>query len=166
LALFLTKHHAMNTYTRVYPKVSGLVAWSENCKWYSSLLLDAVISRSFVSQSSEFCLHNPLCCFSTSVYRCLFRYGLSPETLGYTLVSCLITHYTMKTLDGCVSSFTPRPLYPRGKPSIAIGYGPGWPQSRPGCGSEEEKSYHCPFRESNAGRPARSLVTMLSYSGS
>jgi hypothetical protein len=21
--------------TRVYPKVSGLVAWSENCKWYS-----------------------------------------------------------------------------------------------------------------------------------
>jgi hypothetical protein len=28
----------------VYPKVSGLVAWSENCKWYSSLPLDAVVS--------------------------------------------------------------------------------------------------------------------------
>jgi len=28
-----------------------------------------------VSQSSEFCCHNPLCCFSTSVYCCyLFRY--------------------------------------------------------------------------------------------
>jgi hypothetical protein len=41
----------------------------------------------FVSQSSEFCRHNPLCCFSTSVYCCgLVRYRLSPETFGYTLV--------------------------------------------------------------------------------
>jgi len=31
-------------YTRVCPKVSGLVAWSENCKWYSSLPLGAVVS--------------------------------------------------------------------------------------------------------------------------
>jgi hypothetical protein len=29
-------------HTRVYPKVSGLAAWSENCKWYSSLPLYAV----------------------------------------------------------------------------------------------------------------------------
>jgi hypothetical protein len=28
---------------RVYPKVSGLAAWSENCKWYSSLPLGAVV---------------------------------------------------------------------------------------------------------------------------
>jgi hypothetical protein len=28
----------------VYPKVSGLTAWSENCKWYSSLPLGAVVS--------------------------------------------------------------------------------------------------------------------------
>jgi len=35
--------------------------------------------RYFVSQSSEFCRHNPSCCFSTSVYCCcLFRYRLSP----------------------------------------------------------------------------------------
>jgi hypothetical protein len=54
-------------HTRVYPKVSGLPAWSENCKWYCSLPLGAVVSL-FVSQSSEFCRHNPLCCFSTSVY--------------------------------------------------------------------------------------------------
>jgi hypothetical protein len=46
--------------------------------------------RYFVSQSSEFGRHNPLCCFSTSVYCCLFCYGLSPETLGYTLVFMLI----------------------------------------------------------------------------
>jgi hypothetical protein len=29
---------------RVYPKVSGLAAWRENCKWCSSLPLDAVVS--------------------------------------------------------------------------------------------------------------------------
>jgi hypothetical protein len=46
-----------------YPKVSGLAAWSENCKWYSSL---SQLYRYFVSQSSEFCHHNPSCCFSTS----------------------------------------------------------------------------------------------------
>jgi hypothetical protein len=71
--------------TRVYPKVSELVAWNENCKWYSSLPLGAVIYRYFVSQSSQFCHHNPMCCFSMSVY-CLFCYQLSPETFGYTLV--------------------------------------------------------------------------------
>jgi hypothetical protein len=29
--------------TRVYPKVSGPANWSENCKWYSSLPLGAVV---------------------------------------------------------------------------------------------------------------------------
>jgi hypothetical protein len=33
-----------DTYTRVYPKVSGLAAWSENCNWYSSLPLGAIVS--------------------------------------------------------------------------------------------------------------------------
>jgi hypothetical protein len=31
-------------YTGEYPKVSGLAACSENCKWYSSLPLGAVVS--------------------------------------------------------------------------------------------------------------------------
>jgi hypothetical protein len=31
-------------YTRVYPNVSGLAGWSENCKWYISLPLGAVVS--------------------------------------------------------------------------------------------------------------------------
>jgi L-ribulose-5-phosphate 3-epimerase UlaE len=35
---------ASSTYMRVYPKVSRLAAWSENCKWYSSLQLDAIVS--------------------------------------------------------------------------------------------------------------------------
>jgi len=44
--------------------------------------------RNFVSQSSEFCRHNPLRYFSTSVHCCksIFRYLLSPETFGYSLV--------------------------------------------------------------------------------
>jgi hypothetical protein len=44
--------------------------------------------RYFMSQSSKFCSHNPLCCFSTSVhcYKCIFRYRLGPETFGYTLI--------------------------------------------------------------------------------
>jgi hypothetical protein len=31
-------------YEGVSKKVSGLATWSKNCKWYSSLPLDAVIS--------------------------------------------------------------------------------------------------------------------------
>jgi hypothetical protein len=34
----------VNVNTRVYPEVSGLAAWSENCKWYTFLPLSAVIS--------------------------------------------------------------------------------------------------------------------------
>jgi len=30
--------------TREYPEVSGLAAWSENCKWYSILPLGEVVS--------------------------------------------------------------------------------------------------------------------------
>jgi hypothetical protein len=46
--------------------------------------------RYFVSQSSEFCRHNPLCCFPTSDTegKRVFRYRLSPGTFGYTLL-CL-----------------------------------------------------------------------------
>jgi hypothetical protein len=31
-------------YMKKYPKVSNLASWSENCKWYSSLPLGAVLS--------------------------------------------------------------------------------------------------------------------------
>jgi hypothetical protein len=50
--------------------------------------------RYFVSQSSEFSRHNPLCYFSTSVYCCnrIFRYRLSPETFGYTLLYMKLSH--------------------------------------------------------------------------
>jgi hypothetical protein len=72
-------------YMRVYSKVSGLAAWSENCKWYSSLPRGAVVS--LFCESSEFCHHNPLGCFSTSVYFCccLFCYDSFWKHLDTTL---------------------------------------------------------------------------------
>jgi hypothetical protein len=46
------------------------------------------LCRYFVSWSSEFCRHNPLCCFSTSNTKGkrIFRYRFSPETFGHTPV--------------------------------------------------------------------------------
>jgi len=53
-------------------------------------------------------------------------------------------------------SFTLLPFYPPESDSapVPIGYG------RSGCGSEEKKN-PCYCRESNPGRPARSLVTIV-----
>jgi hypothetical protein len=64
------------------------VAWSENCKWYSSPPLGDFYLY-FLSQCSELCHHNPLCRFLTSVYCCkrVFPYRLSPEAFGYILVN-------------------------------------------------------------------------------
>jgi hypothetical protein len=60
--------------------------------------------RYFVSQSSEFCCHNPLCCFSTTVYccKCIRRYRLSPEAFGYTLVLLALTAWSRSLLEKLV----------------------------------------------------------------
>jgi hypothetical protein len=52
----------------------------------TALCHSARLYHYFVSQSSESCRHNLLCCFSVSVCRCLFRYRPCPETFGYTFV--------------------------------------------------------------------------------
>jgi hypothetical protein len=63
--------------------------------------------RYFLSQSTEVCRHNPFCCFSTSVcyYCCLFRYRVSPETLGYTLCVCVSFSFTFVTAIVCADLF-------------------------------------------------------------
>jgi hypothetical protein len=62
----------------------------------------------FVSQSSEFCCHNPLCCFSTSVYFCLFRYRASPEIFGYTFIYIYIYIYIhTRRNDLCIEPLQP-----------------------------------------------------------
>jgi hypothetical protein len=49
----------------------------------------------FCESVCEFCHHNPLCCFSTSVYCCcLFHNRLSPETFCYTHI---YIHHVMST---------------------------------------------------------------------
>jgi len=62
-------------FTRVYPKVSGLAAWRETAN-DAALCHYVQFYRYFVSQSSEFRRHNPLCCFSTTNTkgRRIFRY--------------------------------------------------------------------------------------------
>jgi hypothetical protein len=62
--------------------------------------------RYFVRQCSEFCSHNPLCCFWTSNTKGkrIFRYRLSPKTFGYTLAffnnfkqNLMLTHFCDET---------------------------------------------------------------------
>jgi hypothetical protein len=78
---YIHTHTHTYTYTRVYPKVSGLAIWSENCKRYSSLPQGAALS--LFCKSSEFCRHNPLYCFSTSVCCCcLLRIDSARKLLG------------------------------------------------------------------------------------
>jgi hypothetical protein len=66
--------------------------------------------RYFVSQSSEFCRHNHLCCFPTSVhcYKRTFYRLLSPETFGYTHVCfcvCVCVCTYARTYEGVSKSF-------------------------------------------------------------
>jgi len=63
-----------------------------NCK---ALCHQVQLHCYFVSQSSEFCHCNPLCCFSTSNTKgkCIFHYQLSLETFGYTLLPLENSNY-------------------------------------------------------------------------
>jgi len=99
--VYLIHFRWMTNNTSVYPKVSGLAAWSENCRCYSCLPLSAIACY-FVSQSSEFCRHNPLCCGTKG--KRIFCYRLSLETFGYTLVLCflLLLQFSQTSLSGFV----------------------------------------------------------------
>jgi hypothetical protein len=86
-------------------------------------------------------------------------------------ISCIIQHHAMKTYWGSgglapninldtgwrwVVSFTPRPLYPRGKSlRYPLGRRLDRPDSRSGRGAKEKKSNDCPCWELNPDRPAQ-----------
>jgi hypothetical protein len=93
---------ASKPYTRVHPKVSGMATWHENCRWYSSLSLGEA-HRYFVSQSSEFCRHKPLCCFSMSVYCCkrIYLYRLNGIwTASFSIwFSCFVKWYLIENYN-------------------------------------------------------------------
>jgi hypothetical protein len=64
-----------------------------------------------------------------------------------------------------VVSFTPLPIYPRGKsPRYPFISRMGWPQGQSGRGSERKESLPRPCRESNPGRPPHSLNRINKYS--
>jgi hypothetical protein len=89
------------------PFSSDLCSWSLHCTsiqkfpdWLlgartancTALCHQVQLYRYFMSQSSEFCRHNPLCCFSTSVYcsSCYFVIDSVRkllDTLSYTICS-------------------------------------------------------------------------------
>jgi len=62
-----------------------------------------------------------------------------------------------------VVSFTPHPFYLREQsPRYSFDRKLVGAQSQSGRGGEEKKN-PCPYRESNPGRPARSLVTNITF---
>jgi hypothetical protein len=85
--------------TRVYPKVSGLAAWSEKCKWHSSLSLDALIAISWLSLVGFAAI--TLCVVSQWVFivvKCIFCYRHCPENFGYILALSIVRIVKSKSL--------------------------------------------------------------------
>jgi len=58
--------------------------------------------RYTVSQSSEFCRHNPLCCLLTSVCCCLFRYDSDRKLLDKPLYGIQVTKLTRLPRKLCI----------------------------------------------------------------
>jgi hypothetical protein len=87
---------------------------------------------------------------------------------------CITKHRAMKTYRGVEVQLHPflnsavdrgpQPLYLRAKsPRYPLDRRLAGPQSRSERSGEERKSQHCPYREVNPHRPARSIVSILSY---
>jgi hypothetical protein len=56
---------------------------------------------------------------------------------------------------------TPAAFTPEVRSPVPLDRRLGGPQNRSGCGGEEKKAHYCPSRKLNAGRPFRSLVSVL-----
>jgi len=70
--------------------------------------------------------------------------------------------FITSAIDGVVVSFTPQPIYSRGKsPPYPLDRKLGGPQSRSGRGGEEKRIPSFPPQELNPGRPARNLFSIL-----
>jgi hypothetical protein len=101
----------------------------------------------------RFCRHNPLCCFSTSVYYCccccLFRYLLSPENFGYTLVwgNSVTLYFTSALVGGEWSASRPG-RFTSGR-VLGIHWIWGWVCTRAGLDVVSKRKIHSPCLESN-----------------
>jgi hypothetical protein len=87
--LQLSRILTLYTHSNVPASIQKLPDWPPGARTANGTALchQVQLYRYFVSQSSEFCRHNPLCCLLTSIYCCkrIFHYRLSPETYGYTI---------------------------------------------------------------------------------
>jgi len=91
---------------------------------------------------------------------CFIKYHAIKMYLGSGGIAPRILN--LDTRWNWVVTFTPRPFYLRGKrPRYPVDRRLSELQSRSGRDGEEKKSHHCPCRDFNPGRPARSLVTVL-----
>jgi len=81
------RRHVKHTHTRGC--IQKFPDWPPGARTANGIALCHYVQldRYFMSQSSKFCRHNPLCCFPTSDSKDkrIFRYPLSPETFEYTL---------------------------------------------------------------------------------
>jgi hypothetical protein len=98
----------VTTPSTAIPSVTHLLAWSPEYEGVSKSFRTGRLERELQMEELSatmcscivilwvslvsFVAHNPLYCFSTSVFCCkrIFRYRLSPETFGYTFVVLLI----------------------------------------------------------------------------
>jgi hypothetical protein len=77
--------------------------------WTGRLERELQLYRYFVSQSSEFCRHNSLCCFTTSIhcFERIFRYDSVRkllDTLSYDFFFYQAFRTSKPTIQNCVAS--------------------------------------------------------------
>jgi len=88
--------------------------------------------RSFVSQSSEFCFHNSLCCFSTSVYCCkrIFRSDSVRkllDILSYFTILNTLSSWRIPRLQCMKTYFKSQPKYLKHQMINSLSPVTGWP---------------------------------------
>jgi hypothetical protein len=97
--------------TSVYPEVSGLAAWSENCKWYISLPLGATLWVSLVSFAAiTLCVPSQRVFIVVNVYFVTDSVRKLLDTPSCIFMACL--WYMAKQRDNFTfTSFTSSPIY-------------------------------------------------------
>jgi hypothetical protein len=78
--------HVLRINKTVYPQVSGLAAWSENCKWHSSVTRCSCIATLWVSLVSFVAI--TLCVVSQRVFIFVFVISLTTQSGNFWILPC------------------------------------------------------------------------------
>jgi hypothetical protein len=113
--LAMKRHSQKSVLDRVRRCIQKFPDWGARTANGAALRHYVQLYSNFVSQSNEFCRHNPLCCFLTSVF--VISLWLSPETFGYTLVCAnqrcqklLLSRHVTNWIWNKVKGYKPAPL--------------------------------------------------------